>query len=524
MKRIYRKKRLLLFGMILLGVMSCDISRLDTPPLGLTEDAYFSSESEFRLAMMNAYAKMTDWYWFHGGSGNILHRMYHLPGDDITEESGSYATFEIFSGITPTNGYVTDFFDKSYEMIQRVNLLIEKTGEADRSEFDDPAFIDHNRGEALFLRALVYFKLYNMFGTAPLITERLSSNNTNTPRSEGVQLLDQVIADLQEAGTILPDSWDENNRGRAIKASAYGLLNKALVFRGNYTGNAADYTAAIQAYNNITGRALTAGYTDNFDALMENNEESIFEFQASNAPGLDNVWLYNDGPWRGVESMSTYWGFFTVESNQARNNFGGTTWRVTQKVFDAHGDDPRLAFFTEADRSFTKYGKAGLDQLSDGGARPGSQNNPRILRYADMKLMTAEAILRSGGSKAEAIGLINEVRTRAREWNAANNIVADASLPADRDVAETNDQTILGWIMDERLIELCGEEFQRWWDLKRWDATGDVDLSRWNGSDEFFSTDLSANFQFEYPTHLLLPIPQTEVERNSAITSNNPGY
>jgi hypothetical protein len=97
-------------------------------------------------------------------------------------------------------------------------------------------------------------------------------------------------------------------------------------------------------------------------------------------------------------------------------------------------------------------------------------------------------------------------------------------LPENRDLGETNDATILQWIMDERLIELCGEESMRWWDLKRWDATGDINLSNWSGDNNGFSTDLSANFQFEYPRHLLWPIPQSEIERNSAITENNPGY
>lgn len=504
----------------MIGVFACDVSRLDTPPLGLTEDSYFTRPSEFRLALMSAYSKLTDWYWYHGGSGAILHRLYYLPGDDITEAAGNFAPFELFSGIDPTNSFATEFFDKTYEMLQRTNLVIEKTNDADPSDFDDPSFINHNKGEALFLRALAYFKLFNMYGTAPLITERLASDNTNTPRSEGTQLLDQVITDLQEASGILPDAWDQANVGRATKASALGLLVKALVFRGNYSGNTADYSAAVQAYNSITGRSLTVNYTDNFNAFTENNEESLFEYQASSAPGLDNVWLFNDGPWRGVETMSTYWGFYTVVSNDARNNLAGLPWRVTRKVFNQHGTDPRIAYFTEADRSFTKYGKEGLDAQSTG---PGSLNNVRILRLADVKLLAAEAILRSGGNKGQAIALINEVRQRARNWALAAGI-GDGSIPADRDVAESNDNTILSWIVDERLIELCGEEHVRWWDLKRWDASGDISLNGWNGSDEFFSTDLSANFQFEYPKHLLLPIPQTEIERNAAIVSNNPGY
>ena len=508
-----------------LGIVSClDKSRLDTPPLGLTEDTYFSSEGEYFLALMNAYAKMTDFYWYHGGTGSILHILYHLPGDDITESAGNWSRFELFSGITPTSSHVADFFDSAYQLLQRVNLIIEKASEADPSEFDDPSFLNYNHGEALFLRALMNFKLYNMFGTAPLITERLDSDNLNTPRSSGTQLLDQAITDLQQAVGLLPDSWDDANRGRAFKDSAYGLLAKALLFRGNYNGSGEDYSAAVAAYNSISTRSLTTSYTDNFNALTENNEESIFEFQASKAPGLDNVWLYNDGPWRGVETMSTYWGFYTTVGNAARNNLGGETWRVTEKVFNAHGTDPRIAFFTNEERSFTKYGHESLDELS-AGFLPASQNNPRILRFADIKLVAAEALLRSGGSKSEAIGLINEVRTRARDWAmSADSIASISELPMDHDVSETDDATIMQWIMEERLIELCGEENKRWWDLKRWDAVGDVNLSNWTGDINGFSTDLSANFQFEYPTHLLLPIPQVEVERNSAITENNPGY
>ena len=172
-----------------LGIVSClDKSRLDTPPLGLTEDTYFSSEGEYFLALMNAYAKMTDFYWYHGGTGSILHILYHLPGDDITESAGNWSRFELFSGITPTSSHVADFFDSAYQLLQRVNLIIEKASEADPSEFDDPSFLNYNHGEALFLRALMNFKLYNMFGTAPLITERLDSDNLNTPRSSGTQL------------------------------------------------------------------------------------------------------------------------------------------------------------------------------------------------------------------------------------------------------------------------------------------------------------------------------------------------
>jgi len=510
MKKIYIKSILTAF-ITVSSFNACDVTRLDSPPLGLTEESYFTLKSEFEQVLYNAYGKMTDWYWYR--AQGFLHPMYFLPGDDITEENGVYGTWEIFNNINPTDGRISYFWRSTYELIQRTNVVIEKTTSADPSLFDDPSFLDIHKGEALFLRALANFKLFNMFGSAPLVTTRLGSGNIHTPKSESTQLLDQAIADLQEAVPLLPDSWDVSQRGRATKNSANGLLLKALVFRGDYTGSTADYTAAIQAYTNIT-ETLTADYLDNFSALTENNEESLFEFQASRAPGVDNVWLQNDGPWRGVEVMSTYWGFYTTISNESRNNLPGNTWKVTQKFADAYGTDPRVDSLMESSRAFTKYGKEGLDVLS---GTVGSLNNIRILRYSESKLLAAEAILLSGGSKPQVIALINEVRTRARDWSGS-------AEPADRSTAETNDATIMQWIEDERAIELLGEEQVRWFDLKRWDARGYKDLSTWGGGDQHFSTDLSAAFQFEYPKHLLLPIPQAEVNANEQITENNPGY
>jgi hypothetical protein len=516
MKNIFTKRYLLTGLIIIFSFNACDVTRLDSPPLGLTEDSYFTLESEFEQALYNGYAKMIDWYWFR--AQGFLQPMYFLPGDDITEENGVFGTWEIFNNINPTDSRVRYFFNSTYELIQRTNVVIQKTTEADPSIFDDPSFLDVHRGEALFLRALANFKLFNMFGTAPLVTERLTVETLHQPRTEGTQLLDQAITDLQTAIPLLPEAWDDAQRGRATKNSANGLLLKALVFRGDYSGNTADYSAAVAAYNNITA-TLTADYTDNFSAFTENNSESLFEFQASRAPGQDNVWLQNDGPWRGVEVMSTYWGFYTIISNESRNNLPGNTWKVTEKMNTAYGTDPRVDFFTEPNRAFTKYGKEGLDELS---GTVGSLNNVRILRYGESKLLAAEAILLSGGNKADAIALINEVRKRARDWATAEGI--GGAVPGDRSTAETDANTIMQWIEDERVAELLGEEQIRWFDLKRWDARGYKDLSNWGGGIQHFSTDLSATFQFEYPKHLVLPIPQDEVNRNEQINENNPGY
>jgi starch-binding outer membrane protein, SusD/RagB family len=513
-------KPLLTSLVILTSFNACDVNKLDTPPVELTEDSYLTLETEYNQLLYNAYAKMTDWYWF--AAQDYKHAMYFLPGDDITEVNGAYITWESFANLNSSDPWVSDFFRATYELVQRANVIIEKTSTADRTLFEDPSFLDAQLGEGYFLRALAFFKLYNMYGTAPLVLERLDIETLHQPRSTGTQLLDQAIADLQMAIPLLPESWAETDRGRATKNSANGLLMKSLIFRGDYTGNVADYAAALAAFQNVTAQLVT-DYAENFSAFAENNAESIFEFQASAAPNQDNVWLFNDGPWRGVETMSTYWGFYSNVNGPQLWNRRGEQWRVTEKMMNLYGTDPRIDYFTEDNRSFTKYGKEGLDEVSPGGFIPGSMNNVRILRYADLKLLAAEALLLSGGSTTEAIGHINDVRARAGAW-ATTAGFADVSMLAPRNTGETDQTVIMGWIEDERAIELLGEEQIRWFDLKRWDARGYISLEGWSGSDEHFSTDLAGNFGFEYPKHLLLPIPQSEINRNNAIDGNNPGY
>ncbi|NJN28357.1 MAG: RagB/SusD family nutrient uptake outer membrane protein [Cyclobacteriaceae bacterium] len=496
-------KIIVILSFVISLIASCDIGRLDTPPLAVSEGDYFQNEVEFRRAVVSAYAKMTDWYWFK--SADFIHHLYYLAGDDITTNRDGTATYELFNGnLNPTEGKSSYFWDMTYEMIQRTNVIIEKAETADLDMFDSPELINYMKGEALFLRSLAYFKLFNMYGRAPLVITRITNReDTNTPASEGVQLLDQVIEDLEEAASLLPASWPSEEAGRAVSNSAKGLLVKALVYRGDYSGSSTDYATAANVYSQISGANLETDYSNNFSAFHENNSESLFEFQAAApSPEQQNPWLSNDGPWRGVESMHAFWGMYKTFGPQ-NDMIGGETWKVTRKLFNQFGTDPRLAFFMQPDRSFEKYGKDGLDALLPTFA-PSSVNNVRILRLADVKLVAAEAILKSGGNKASAIALINEIRTRARDWGLSSG-AGDGIAPADHPTSETDSGVILQWIMDERFVELCGEEGIRWHDLKRWDAHGDISLQNWNGSDEHFSTDLSASFQFEYPKTFCIP-------------------
>lgn len=484
---------------LLIVYNSCNESRLELRPQSPTEDAYFKEEVEFERAVTGIYAKLTDFYWYNGGANNCLQPITLLTGDDIT--TNGQEEFEIFSNIQPGSGRLAYFISSAYQVISRAIIVMDKNAAVEEGVYKNLALKDYHRGEALFLRAYGYYLLWNVFGTAPLVTERvLALSETRPESSSGTQLLDQAIIDLTEAATLLPASWPEDQRGRVTNNSANGLLGKCLVFRGNVNNTNADYQSAITAFDHISGVSLVETFDDNFAADTENNAESLFEYQATRAFADDNIWLSNDFD-NAVGALSVFWGYY---SNQF-NLFGKAPFVATEKLVSTfEAGDPRLDLSLDpADRTFKKY--VTRDVLNQGGSS--STNNPRILRYADVLLLKAEALNESGGSTADAIAQINLVRARAR---------GAGSVPADFSTAQADRAVIRQWIMDERLRELAGEG-QRWFDLRRWALGGKITLDN-----EFFSSDIPEAMGFE-EKNLNFPIPTNETNANPNITQNE-GY
>jgi len=479
---------------------ACNSKELDLLPHGPTEANYFAQESDFQKAIFGVYAKLSDVYWYNGGSS--LAPMSLLEGDDITTNDANQA-FETFGQLQPSNGSVSYMYANWYQMIARANVVMQKIDAVKDGIYITTNLKNYNKGEALFLRGIAYYHLWNFYGTAPLRNERVTETSQFTPsNTSGTQLLDQAIKDFTDAAALLPQSWDAANRGRITANSANGLLGKSFVFRASVTKNTADYSAAIAAFNKITGASLTANFADNFAFDTENNTESLFEFQATQPFGFDNVWLSNDFD-NAIGSTSVFWGYYS--DNFAL--FGQSRFYATSKLAAAFetGDPRRDTTLNPADRTIRKY--VTRDKLTQSGVA--SANNPRILRYADVLLLKAEAILQSGGVISDAIALINQVRTRAR------NMAAAGTVPANYPVTETDKTKIMGWVMNERLIELAGEG-QRWFDLRRWQLQGIITLNN-----NFFSSNVA--MVFDVTKHLYMPIPNTELDVNPNM-KQNPGY
>lgn len=528
-------KKYIIMGSLILsasGVFNSCENALDVPPSREMESTYFENENRVQRSVGAIYAKLTDIYSPQLASGGTPATVALLAADDITAD-GTSSSYETFSGLNAGDWRISQLWTRLYQLVARANFILDKIEEPEiQAIYVTEGLKNYNRGEALFLRSWAFYKLWDLFRKAPIQSERIVSlDNTTLPPSEGFQMLDNAIASLEEAATLLPATWDSKNLGRVTKNSAYGLLVKCYVLRASYNNkNAEDYGKAITAYGKITGAQLVS-FGDNFDYRTENNAESLFEWQASHAPGQDNAWLDNDFG-GAVGQMGAFYHMWDGHwSNYMTGIYG-----PTEKLVNAYETgDPRMkeTLSNNADNlgwslwwitpqwdkfggyQMVKYTNGVRGNCYDNTWSISSQNNPRLIRLADVKLCVAEAYMQTGRS-AEALAQVNDIRTRAR-----NSVSPASAVPANLTSVTIHN------IMDERLRELAGEDNHRWSDLRRWHAAGFINLSTWTATDFGFPSKYDPSlFKFQAPKNLLLPIPTSELDKNPnmALSGNNPGY
>lgn len=511
------------------SLISC--KREDNENIIKTE-GFFTSEEAISEGIEAVYSSISGIYNYDSTevSGGGKPAFFYLPGDDITTD-GSPNSFESFNGLTSNNETLRYVWGKFYEIVNKSNTLMEVISRPEISAlYKTPGLKDANVAELLFIRSWVNFKLWDNWRKAPLILKNSSEKGKLAPSSD-FELLDNAINSLEEAALLASPEWNQLNKGRVTRNSCYGLLVKLYVARACYQfKKPEDYLKAINAFEKISPEIhsdfLTVKFSDNFDYRTEHNAESLFEFNASFVPIIPgSVWL---AEFTKEFNNSSYFHFY--DSHWANYNTG--IFGPGEKLIKAFNpQDPRrletisnspennggsLWWITDWEKfggyHFIKNCNSKRDKL-DAVWQISSENNVRILRFADVKLCAAEAYLASGVS-AEALQQVNDVRERAR-----NSVYPASTQPEPLNSVSINE------IMNERFLELAGEEGQRWSDLKRWHAAGYINLGNWTAADFGFPNS-AALFTFNINKHLLYPIPDDVLKDNPLMNSGgqNPGY
>lgn len=474
-------------------LVACSKSFIELNPVStVSSDVLYKTDKDFQDAVIGVYNGLRSPYQNFWQFGD-------LRGDDTKHDPASGLELIRIDNFTMDNddAILRNSWRDYYIIINRANAVLTNIEKADTAIVKNKA---RHIGEAKFLRALAYFDLVRIFGDVPMVTAGNTVQEAyKTVREKVATIYDKVIiSDLTDAENKLPLTYTGSDVGRATKGAAKALLARVYLTRK-------DFVMAEAKLKEVTmmGYVLLKNFNDLFDYNKnEHHSEYIFDVE------------YLDG---GLGLGSNFTNTFTLEFQFGGKALvdelakiygilpgaqGGSAGNPTEGLFAAFDATDLRKDITVAKgiiglngtyiplsptgvSSFTRKYMGPLKANGD------SKANWKVIRYADVLLMLAET-LNENGKTNEALGFLNQVRTRAG-LKALTNLAQDATRER---------------IYQERRFELYLEG-HRWFDLVR---TGQA-------------LNVMQPFGMKpYMTIFPIPLRQIELINNRSVFPQNPGY
>lgn len=499
-------KILFVFAMIV-ATTACKKDFLDVDPIGkMSEDLFYNTDEDATKAIMATYDILQ---WMYARDWNSAYLVKTFPSDESNVgggDAGDQPPLQEMGNFTygASNATITAVWQSNYFGIYRANKVITNV---------EPATDLRKQiiAEAKFLRAYYFFEIVSMFGKGPLMLTEPAPSEYNQPFKSTGELYAQIETDLTEAIADLPEKseYDPANIFRASKGAALSLLGKAYLYQEKWTEAAQTFEQVIVSNE----YQLQEDYSTLFLKESEFGVESIFEVSWVTTEGYDwgtfqwggNRAMENNITWQltgprgdyfvpGTTGLIGGWGFNYPNDNayQVFVEAGDITRRpasiLSLEDLRAQGGDWTNETSWGWDGYIrVKYGTR-LDETSNAGGAVAELNygtNLRLLRYADVLLMAAEANYRAGNN-GKAATYLNQVRQRAH------------LAPYAGDFFQA--------LVKERQMELCFE------------AVRFLDLIRWG-----MAAEVLGPLGFAAGKNELYPIPQDEM-RNNSNAQQNQGY
>lgn len=387
-----------------------------------------------------------------------------------TEASDDAPTTEIelynWSGGGP-QGRWDSAWQKGFEGVNRANATINFLNQVEEENPNEIGDSDENsiRGEAIFLRAHYHFDLWQDFVNIPYYRE---TDEELAKSNQGVDVIGNILADLDEAISLLPPTPRDGEVGRVTSWVAKAYKGRALMYAAGYLDEPAYYNQALDVLEDVVNNGpyelednyhhVWTGFSD-----LYNGPETIFAYQASSNDGEPNGTNANQGNRLNFPHSGSPFGccgfhqgsqnlvnFFKVDGNGlplAMSSPGqvfdaSAGWNSQDEEFDASQNsvpvDPRLDWTVGRDdvpyKDWGVHESGWIRQEAYGGPYSPKKNvheqgssaqsnvgwtntqlnsvKTHILRYGEVLLLLAEAYVETG-NPAAARPYVNQIRERA---------------------------------------------------------------------------------------------------------------
>lgn len=516
----YTKYLIGLAVLISVTAVSCKKEFFNRPPeSAITLDNFYQTTEQVQSSTNALYNAP----WFHWNN-QCSWAITELYGGNARTYSSDVVNFGKFA-VTADNIVLDDGWNSLFTVVTQSNALINNLPA--KVPASVPAAVVNNAlGEAHLMRALAYFYLVRIWGNVPIIENSLTYvNNYQINTNPVADVYKFMINDLKFAEancTRMIRSGSSQAQGHVSSGSASALLAKVYLYMQDYANARTEAEKVINSGEFKLYGADVSGktYNDLFKTSNNNNEESVVAIQwlggASYGHGnsLQSSFAYNStitgtgdgyaviGP--SVDLQQAYEpgdqrehatimlaGDTYPELNQSA---GGYTVPSTVNAQDTRAAIKKYVVGTPADNG-------GL------GAAFSAGNNTYLMRYSDVLLIEAEAVLAGAATTSDPAALIpfNKVRLRA----------GLSALPT---VTKAN-------LMHERRVEFAIEG-DYWFDLCRMDGWDGIQSGKHPNAIAAISNQERGIYSSTTPrvvysqkytptnTDFIFPYPSTEVAQN----------
>jgi hypothetical protein len=573
---------------LLVVLYACDKSYLEVPAAGALSQDVLANKVGVEALLVGAYS-LLDGEGSNAGTGNgpwatsSSNWVYESVAGGDAHKGSDPGDQNLITPIeqwnaTAANGYLDQIWQQRYDGVQRSNETLRVLKLAKDATAADVTRIT---AEARFLRGHYHFDLIKIFKNVPFIDETITYSAGNFLVANDGTAMAKIEADFAYAYANLPATM--SSVGRANKWAAAAYLAKVYMFEKKYAEARALYTTIIANGTTSLGvkYALLPKFGDVFNAANKNSSEDVFSVQmtANDGTGAANA---NTGdalnfPYGGETGCCGFFQPSFTLANSFEVNANGLPFLDNSYV--ALKSDMGIA----ADKAFTPdsttpmdprvdwtVGRRGVPFL-DWGIMPGSTwvrnqaaagpyeplkhlfrksqegtftdgsswtngftaNNYHLIRYADVLLMAAEAEIQGGGTVAQAMAYVNQIRTRASNpagfVGPANNagLVSPTKYQIGLYTASTfTAANAMTAIMFERKIELAMEG-HRFSDLVRW-GIAKAELDAYAKAETAQGYLSMGGVTFTTGKSEYLPIPQAQIDKSvkagKSVLTQNPGY